>query len=248
MGEVYTASGTSGRVDGDALILSCHAPLASLSREAGFPIALFAVNYGRYVLQLVATYGCNVLGEVKRKVRTSGAVIEFRRNAVIDDYYAARHAVDDHNHLRQGQRLDLERAWASKSWAIRQFAFLISASLVNAYLAYKHFDLGSVTTFNAFRRHVARELMDTWRDRDMEPGLAANRPKRRLSDANRVHTLERLAKFCGATPGKKAQQPYQQVRCRGHNCSKMVRTHCSCQYDMFLCLECYAIHVADAIA
>lgn len=142
--------------------------------------------------------------------------------------------------------MDLERAWASRRWCIRQLAFLLSASLVNAYLAYNHFDIGTSRTFNDFRRQVLRELMNTWRDRDREPGVAADRSKRRSSGGMVVHALEALGKFCGAVPGKKTAQPYQQVRCRGAGCTKMVRTHCSCAYTMFFCRACHAAHVRAA--
>lgn len=217
------------------------------ARMHDMPLLLFAVNHSLYTFILISTYGCSHLVGPERKVRAAnGAMFTYRRNEAIQDYYAIRHAVDDHNHLRQGQRVGLERAWASKFWPNRQFAFLVSVSLVNAMLAYNHFTASKcdkpLLNLTRFKRHVETGLLRRWKERDTESeaaALAAKRPRR--SAAAREHRLVSYEKYQGAT-GKKLKKPYQQVICKGAKCSRQVRTHCTCSTSLAFCVDCFLEH------
>jgi hypothetical protein len=211
------------------------------------PIAHFLVNYGKYVVQLLSTYGSDVLGDEQRRVRTDGKVISYRRNAVIDDYYRARLAVDLHNNVRQGQWRTLEETWASRKWPVRQLAFVVSATLVNTYFIYTHFSGHEpITTFNQFRRLVLLELMETEKARRNEGAEAARRPRRPSlgGEVEVSHKLVHLKLYEGASPGKRTKKKYQQQRCKGRGCGALTRTFCSCDRKLFLCLGCFATHVA----
>lgn len=213
----------------------------------GIVFNLFAVNHQRYTFMLISTYGSTLLDPEERRVYDrEGNYFSFRRNEPITDYYRARHAVDDHNHLRQGQRVSLERAWGSKFWENRQLAFVISATLTNAQLAYNHFVAAKhgKPQLNAddFKLKVATELIRAWEEREKDETLAAKRAKRRSG-----HALVNIPKHQGATT-KTTRTPYQQVRCKGAGCNNRVRTHCSCDRSLALCCSCFSLHVTDAAA
>jgi xylulokinase len=210
---------------------------------------LFAVNHNRYTFILIATYGSTVLENEARVLRcVDGRTLTFRRNEPLNDYYRARHAVDDHNHYRQGQRVSLEQAWGSKFWPNRQFAFVVATAMVNALMAYNHFDRLAkgepALTLRQFQALVAEELIRRWEHREKEAEPPGRRPKRAVS---REHNLTVLATFEGAVPGKRTQAKYQQVRCKGENCKRMIRTYCSCNRLRALCQSCFTLHVAEVV-
>lgn len=213
----------------------------------GVPFHIFAVSHRRYTFILVATHGSTRVDTEPRKLRTAdGHVLFFRRNEPINDYYRARHAVDDHNHYRQGQRVSLEAAWGSKFWPNRQLGFVLCVVLVNAMMAHNHFVVPrsgqDKLSFDDFKYIVARELVCKWEERAKPPGAAANRPRRA---AVVEHRHLKLSKYEGAKPGSRTACPYQQVRCRGTGCSKSIRTYCSCNRMLFLCSSCFLEHFSD---
>jgi hypothetical protein len=214
----------------------------------GMAFNLFAVNHVRYTFIMIATYGSTLLERIPKTIRTyDGQSITFYRNEPLSDYYRGRHAVDDHNHYRQGQRISLEKAWGSKFWPNRQLAFILSSNMVNAMLAYNHVrragDADQQLSFEDFTFLVAREFIRNWEERELAENMAAKR-RRRAPMVD--HRLVKLPVFEGATPGKRTSQPYQQVKCKGNGCQKMVRTYCSCDRLLALCLDCFSVHVAQA--
>ena len=141
--------------------------------EDQVPIAHFFVNHGNAVVQLLSTYGSGALGHEQRKVRTEDKVLSYRRNAVLDDYCRARRAADLHSRICQGQQLALERAWSSRRWPLRQLAFVLSATLVNAYFVYLHFGGHKRVLFSDFRRRVETELAHGEKARRQQQQVAA---------------------------------------------------------------------------
>lgn len=172
-------------------------------------------------------------------------VISYRRNAVIDDYYQARLAVDLHNNIRQGQRHTLEQTWASRKWQVRQLAFVMSATMANAYFFYLHFGGHERISFNAFRRMVDYELSREEKKRRHELVDNTARLRRSTSLVEGGHELVHLKKNEGATPGKRTKKPYLQQRCKGENCRTLTRTYCVCNRTLFLCLKRFAGHVLE---
>jgi hypothetical protein len=215
----------------------------------GMPLCLYAVNHTGYTFLLLATYGSSVLQGPERKVRAAnGSLFTYRRNEPISDYYDVRHAVDDHNHLRQGQRVNLERAWGSKFWANRQLAFVISSTLVNACLAYNHFSGKTCLRLDEFKDRVALDLLHAWQayrdelaDAPTPPGKRASRQRRGEGE----HVLQNIPPYTGPRgPSKKA---YQQWKCKGKQCEKFVRMRCSCNDRLSLCTTCFASHLTETL-
>lgn len=239
-------------VPGDEILAYMeHKPVGQLMTRLGsideIPMLLHAVNHSRYVFIMISTYGSSVLRDPPRTVRSAdGQIFTYRRNEPLADYYQARHAVDDHNHLRQGQRSHLEQAWASKFWPNRQLAFILSTTLVNAMLVYNHFTAPATGEpklgFNEFRAKVARGLIRKWEEQQTEATSAGKRARR--STGSQLHQLLKLRVGFGAK-GERVKKKYQQVRCRGDKCINMVRTYCSCDSNLILCASCFRIHIAS---
>jgi xylulokinase len=216
---------------------------------------LFAVNHSRYTFLLLSTYGSLALVGPERTIfsPTNRSSFSYRRNEPIADYYRGRHAVDDHNHLRQGQRVDVERAWGSKFWHVKQLAFLVSATLVNTQLAYNHFvvPLNSRRrrlSFNQVRMRVAAALLMEWERNEADAGAASSPTGRRhlVRGGHMLVSYEKNRSF--RNPAKKVKSMYLQRKCQGEGCKRMVRRHCTCDRTLSLCLECHNVHVAAMAA
>ena len=211
----------------------------------GMPFLLFCVNHRLYTFVLVSTYGSSVLLDKDHKVLSpDGAVMKFKRNEPISDYYRVRHAVDDHNHYRQGQRVDIERSWGSKFWPVRQLAFMVTTSLVNAHLAYKYFVCSphgkAPSTFDKFKKKVAVELMEAWELREQE----GTPPKRSKRGGQKSHERKSLPPFVGAK-WQRTKKAAQQVKCR--RCGGLTRGYCACDKTLFLCQRCHLDHFAEEV-
>lgn len=211
---------------------------------------IFAVNHVRYTFIMVATYGSTLLQGEEKKIKTAdGQTFSYKRNEPISDYYKARHAVDDHNRHRQGQRIGIEKAWGSKFWANRQLAFIITVNLVNSMLAYNHYIAAKhgkpQLSLNDFKDSISIDLIRLWEERELEGQAASKRP-RRSSDME--HTPVKMQKFEGAKPGVPTAKPYQQVVCRGVGCKSLTRQYCSCDRTLFLCSRCMVSHLADVFS
>ncbi|EDQ87032.1 uncharacterized protein MONBRDRAFT_27775 [Monosiga brevicollis MX1] len=190
--------------------------------QVPYPVAHFLVNYGQYVVQLVSTYGSTKLGRAQRKVRAGHNVIAFRRNEVMDDFYRACAAVDQHKELRQDFGHRLEEAWAPSKWTLRHLSHILSATMTNAFLIWSHFGNRTHVTCGQFRRMVAVELMEgEGARRD-----AQRRANREATGAVTVsHTLIKLMPYEAAAPGKRTKKKYQQQRCVGEGCPNLTRMY-----------------------
>ena len=216
-------------------------------------IRVFAVQHTKHPFVLLATYGTSCLvGPVRRAKDTDGSVIRFRRNQPIDDYYTARHAVDDHNRARQGTGHDFEKKWNSRSWDIRQLAFLISSSIVNAHLARRRFDRQAPDqSLLVFKRELALQLLNLDSKDSAEPGNVASRTRHQTAARNTpkqsIHHLESMPPHTGAR-GNYVNTAYPQWRCRGYagrKCQRKVRTFCACMSGMWMCKSCHPWHVVE---
>ena len=73
-----------------------------------------------------------------QKRRVGGELVEFQYGDVMNWYYDGMHAVDDNNNNCQGC-LSFEEGFQMKSWAMRQFGFIMTLCQTNAFLAYTYF-------------------------------------------------------------------------------------------------------------
>ena len=76
------------------------------------------------------------------------------------------------------------------------------------------------------------------------------REQRCLREKVYKHTLVRAPEYCGKYNDKirkwtRVKSQYQQSRCSG--CGKQTRTYCECTICMFLCTNCFPLHVVEDV-
>ena len=108
------------------------------------PFHVFAMKEPDYVMSLMSTYGTNNCDNGKEtrhnwKEGEGGArSISFKYPEVVHNHLLYCHAVDDHNGKRHSP-ISLEVVWATKRWPNQVFAFLMSITEANCYLAKSFF-------------------------------------------------------------------------------------------------------------
>ena len=83
----------------------------------------------------------------------------FRYPEVVHNHFLYRHAVDDHNG-KQHSPISLEGVWATKRWPNRVFAFLMSITEVNCYLAESYFTSRKSNSMLDFRKSLLHQLIE----------------------------------------------------------------------------------------
>ena len=83
----------------------------------------------------------------------------FRYPEVVHNHFLYRHAVDDHNGKRHSP-ISLEVVWATKRWPNRVFAFLMSITEVNCYLAESYFTSRKSNSMLDFRKSLSHQLIE----------------------------------------------------------------------------------------
>jgi hypothetical protein len=202
-----------------------------------FPFFVAALRDSNHVVLAMSTFGV---------VHNTGKLVyrgphSFQRPQVFDDYYVARHSVDDSNNIRQGHR-GIEEAWETRSWAHRQFAFLFSLAEANAWHAQKFFAPSSDTANHlVFRKKMVQEAFSEF--------VAASRiaetrstPKKTTSLGHElVEIPEKKRRLEGVwidAPQLKSTAP--QWRCV--SCRKKTRYYCCCNADRGICKVCFGQH------
>ena len=107
------------------------------------PFHVLAMKEPDYVMSLMSTYGTNRRDgykETRRDWKENGATKNksFVYPEVVHNHFKHRHAVDDHN-ARRHSPISIEVIWATKRWPNRVFAFLLSITEVNCFLAESYF-------------------------------------------------------------------------------------------------------------
>ncbi len=221
---------------------------------------VYMMQDSKFTLQLAATYGTlERKGPDKRRRHPETLQLHtFKYPDAIADYYQGRHAVDDHNHYRQGIA-SIEDGWATKKYHHRMFAVMLGMCETNAKLAHDHFK--GVTedrkaTSVEWRMQIASDLLRLY----PPPILSAGNKKRRHSAEavviQRGHALLNVPQYAGKYKGRgpntiegfgKCAKQYQQQRCQGARCSAMTRTYCACDPRTPLCQACFALHLAQEL-
>jgi len=201
-------------------------------------------DYGGPCL-LLSSCGSSLPSEASvLRYRDDGTPFQFHRPQVFQTYYDARHAVDDHNNLRQGSYA-LEYAWQTKHWSNRSFAFLLSVSLVNAFLVQRFSSTTTSVSHYNFRKQLTAELINN-------PYIVPSLPEPEVRMATRSsilprHKLLQIPKYSTwHTSGwhKELKSEYPTRHCR--MCQKDVRTYCACDPSRSVCDDCICEHVMQA--
>ena len=83
----------------------------------------------------------------------------FRYPEVVHNHFLYRHPVDDHNGKRHSP-ISLEVIWATKRWPNRVFAFLLSITEVNCYLAKSYFTSRKSNSMLDFWKSLLHQLIE----------------------------------------------------------------------------------------
>ena len=155
--------------------------------------------------------------------------------------------MDDHNG-KQHSPISLKVVWATKRWANRVFAFLLSITEVNWFLVESHFMDQKSGSMMEFRKQLAYELIenDYLEKEEVALHCSSTRSKKELvmvcSLFHRSKNLlgQKLSLLCPNTPPPPPPPP----KCK--YCKREVHTYCRCTPGVHLCSHCLAEHIHDA--
>ena len=98
--------------------------------------------------------------ETRHNWKVGGArSILFRYEEVVHNHFLYCHAVDDHNG-KQHSPISLEVVWATYRWPNQVFAFLMSITEVNCYLAESYFTSRKSESMLDFRKSLSHQLIE----------------------------------------------------------------------------------------
>ena len=128
------------------------------------PFHVFAMKEPDYVMLLMSTYGTNARNgykETRREWKDNGVIRmkSFRYPEVVHNHFQNRHSVDDHNAKRHSP-ISIEVVWTTKRWSNRVFAFLLSITEVNCFLAESYFTSRKTESMMDFRKDLAHQLIE----------------------------------------------------------------------------------------
>ena len=128
------------------------------------PFHVYAMKEPDYIMSLMSTYETNDRdnGKETQQDWKEGATMKsvtFKYPEVIHNHFMFRHAMDDHNG-KQHSPISLKVVWATKRWANRVFAFLLSITEVNCFLAELHFMDRKSGSMMEFQKQLVYELIE----------------------------------------------------------------------------------------
>ena len=123
--------------------------------------------------------------------------VTFKYPEVIHNHFMFRHAVDDHNGNGHSP-ISLKVVWATKRWANRVFAFLLSITEVNCFLAQTHLTDRKSGSMLEFRKQLAYELIENDYLEKEEAALHHRSTRIQEGIGHGLLSLPPLKKFVGA--------------------------------------------------
>lgn len=219
--------------------------VARKGERLGETFHLFAQRDTDYTTMVMATCGTSTpTGPTKERIH-SGQSVTFQYPRVLTSYYAARHAVDDNNNLRQGS-LSLEDVWKTHQWWVRQLTFFVALTESNCVAILNKMTAGAAgkCTLVAFRKAVAKHLVTTYSGETEQ-----HQQQRRKRPHRGIHVHAKRPHHCGKWEWgrwKVQKKKYYTMRCRGVLgllCGKDTRGFCSCDpHKQPMCETCFGRH------
>ena len=199
----------------------------------GVPFHIYAMKEPDYIMSLMSTYGTNQRVDRKETLRDwkengINKTTMFKYPEVIDNHFRYHQSIDDHSAKRHSP-ISLEVVWATKRWPNRMFAFLLSITEVNCWLAECYFTKQKTASMLDFRKKMAFELIKNHYILEEEQKQADDSRNRRRSkrlESERGHGLVSLPpnkKFCDGRMVA-AQSRYPQHKCS--RCPRNIHTYC----------------------
>ena len=125
---------------------------------------VFAMKEPDYVMSLMSTYGTSSwegFKETQHDWKECGTtkMKTFVYPEVVHNHFQNHHAIDDHNTKRHSP-ISIEVMWAMKHWPNHVFAFLLSITEVNCFLAESCFTSRKSDSMMEFRKALAHQLIE----------------------------------------------------------------------------------------
>ena len=156
----------------------------------------------------------------------------FRYPEVVHNHFLYCHAVDDHNGKRHSP-ISLEVV----------FAFLMSITEVNCYLAESYFTSRKSNSMLDFRKSLSHQLIENdYFDQEAE---SQHRRSTRIQEGI-GHRLMSLPPYKEILGGRMVpcDSKYPPKKC--NFCRREVRTYCKCTPGIHICSHCFADHIQEA--
>jgi hypothetical protein len=201
-------------------------------------------DYGSPVLLLTTCGASHPSPVCVERYDDNGNKFSFQRPQLFQDYYSARTAVDDHNNLRQGS-YSLEYAWQTKHWRHRAFAYILSTTLTNSYLASHVINPKNERSHFDFLKTLSMELISnpllSEHEEDQVDGMTTRSHQRQ-------HELLRIPNYSSFQTGKwvdtlKTQYPTRHCE----QCGQRTRHYCKCSPVTSVCRSCFSDHISQAM-
>ena len=226
---------------------------------------LFMTKDSDFVMKLMSTYGSlSVPSHQKETQRYSKdpngltTINSFKYTVPFANHYRFRHAVDDHNNLRQSSPA-IEKTWNTTRWANCVFQFILAISELNTYRAFVYFvwppssTTPTVMTHHEFHRKLSIALIH---NEYLLNESAVETPPKRVKRSRQVfhedmHILQsapvHAKKYFNRKWDLSATSRYQQYTCTMKGCSKQTRFFCKCSPGVWICRECHPVHITSEI-
>ena len=214
------------------------------------PYSIFCMKEPDYVFKLMSTYGGLLTHteqlETRRIYKNENGqttTVKFKYIEPIANHYAARHKVDDHNHLRHGDEgISIEQTWITSRWENRVFAFLMAIAEVNTFLI-MHYFIWKNNNVNMTMLQFCKKLAESLIYNDH----LTKEDEEMAEYGSTKHELKNVPpfarKFAKNKWEKTAKKKYQQYKCTTATCKKYIQTFCTCNYNRWICTSCYRDHL-----
>ena len=161
---------------------------------------------------------------------------------MIHNHFKYRHSVDDHNGKHHSP-IGLEVVWVMKWWPNHVFAFLLSITEVNCFLAEYYFTNHSSDSMMSFHKSIAFKLIKNKYLQQEETSQRRRSQHLCLSIGHGLVSLPLFKKFLdGNLVMSKSKYPPE--KCSTCHCE--VRTYCKCSPGTYLCTHCFSDHIFDS--
>ena len=149
--------------------------------------------------------------------------------------------IDNHNSYRM-HPLSMEETWMTMHWPNRVSCFLLAITMVDVQNAVTYFLNKPKMESLQSRRLIAKALIN---NKHLRTGTTLRKHQKRRSVE---HTLTMVPPYRKFVHGRltNCNSQYGKWKCR--DCTKIIRTYCSCTPGLMYCMDCYGNHHADVAA
>ena len=192
-------------------------------------------------MMLMSSYGTlSEYGEKRRHFKVNGEKHEktIKYPEVVHNHYKYRDCIDNHNSQRM-HPLSMEETWMTTHWHNRVFCFLLALTMVNVQNAANYFAKTPKMDCLSARRLIAKQLINNKYLRSQ------TMPKKRKKRGSIQHSLVMIPVYKKIIQGRlvSCKTKYGKWKCT--DCSKFVRSYCSCTQGLMFCTDFFGNHRAN---